>query len=201
MTTTMTPTRDDLWQLVDQARGGDAEAYGKLYDDTVDMVYRFVVSHVGRRMAEDLTSEVYLRGWRSIASLRYRQAASPVAWLLVIARRLIIDHIRRDRRPGDRVSVFADISELAEAETARETLTTDDTDPAEAYDRYEMSRVLLGAVDALHGQQRDVVLLRFWQGLTVEETAEVLGRTVGATKALQMRACRALRRRLPAAAV
>ncbi|SFT46559.1 Sigma-70 region 2 [Geodermatophilus amargosae] len=65
--------RVDVWALVRQAQDGDAEAFGRLYDHYVTLVYRYVLHRVGdRAQAEDFTSETFVRALRRIDSLSFQ---------------------------------------------------------------------------------------------------------------------------------
>ena len=86
-----------LIALVDLARGGDAEAFGMLYDHYHQAVYRFLYYRVGSvALAEDLTSETFFRALRSMSSFRW-QGKDFGAWLMTIARNLTADHYKAGR--------------------------------------------------------------------------------------------------------
>jgi RNA polymerase sigma-70 factor, ECF subfamily len=179
------PRRDRMVALVRQAQAGDAEAFGQLYDDYVEGIYRFCYYRVSSvSLAEDLTSETFFRALRSIGSFRW-QGRDFGAWLTTIARNLVTDHYRSSRARLETVS-----SELPER---------DDLGPGpedEAITR--LTNEALGqALHALSAEQRDCLVMRFLQGLTTAQTAEVLGRSEGAVRQLQLRAVRSLARRLP----
>jgi RNA polymerase sigma-70 factor (ECF subfamily) len=83
-----------LIALVELARGGDAEAFGLLYDPYQPAVYRFLAYRLGSAtLAEDLTSETFVRALRSISSFRW-QGKDFGAWLMTIARNLATDHVK-----------------------------------------------------------------------------------------------------------
>src|SRR5205814_828483 len=85
------------WELVNAAQQGDTAAFGKLYDRYVDVVYRYVLFRVGdRNLAEDITSETFLRALRRITSISY-QGRDVGAWFVTIARNLIFDHVKSSR--------------------------------------------------------------------------------------------------------
>ncbi|WP_345771321.1 sigma-70 family RNA polymerase sigma factor [Geodermatophilus normandii] len=89
--------RFDVWALVRQAQDGDAEAFGRLYDHYVTLVYRYVLHRVGdRAQAEDFTSETFVRALRRIDSLSF-QGRDVGAWLVTIARTIIRDHVKSSR--------------------------------------------------------------------------------------------------------
>lgn len=183
------PTGPDLWDLVERAQAGDVAAFGELYDATVAKVYTYVLFRVGRHRetAEDVTGDTYRRALAGIASVR-RKAGSPIAWLYRIAHNLAADHWKHAQTRLTRT--VADISETCEqlrADVAEDLA-------AAATLGYLGGRDLWAAVLRLTEPQRDVIVARFLAGLTVPETAEVIGRTAAAVKVLQYRGVRALRR-------
>ena len=91
------PEGVDVWALVHRAQEGDAEAFGELYDHYVTMVHRYVYHRVGdRATAEDVTSETFVRALRRIDSLSF-QGRDVGAWLVTIARNIILDHVKSSR--------------------------------------------------------------------------------------------------------
>jgi RNA polymerase sigma-70 factor, ECF subfamily len=172
--------------VVARARAGDADAFGLLYDRYRPMVARYVFYRVGSAtLTEDLVSETFLRALRGIAGFTWR-GPDIGAWFVTIARNLIIDHRRSGRfrleRPTD------DILAVAPLVAGPEDRVIDGLTHS----------AVLDAVRGLRPDQRECVVLRYLEGLSVRETAAAMGRNEGAVKALQHRAVRALARRLPA---
>jgi RNA polymerase sigma-70 factor (ECF subfamily) len=175
----------ETWRLVEAAQQGDAAAFGALYDRYVNVVHRYVAFRVGdRAVAEDLTSETFVRALRRISSVSYR-GRDIGAWFVTIARNLILDYVKSGRYRF----------EVSAAEP-REPPQTGET-PETAVLAGQVSDELMRCVAELGPDQRECVALRFLSGLSVAETAEVMGRGEGAVKALQHRAVRRLARLLP----
>lgn len=180
---------EDVWELVRLAQAGDTAAFARIYDRYFDTVYRYISYRIGSRtVAEDLTSEVWLRALRRIGSVTW-QGRDLGAWLVTIARNLIADHYKSARA---RLEV-----------TTADMLDADDEAPgpegrpeAEVLTRLD-SATLLDAVRRLNPEQQECITLRFLQGLSVTETAQIMGKNDGAIKALQYRAVRTLGRLLP----
>lgn len=173
------------WDLVTAAQNGDRDAFGQLYDRYVDVVFRFVLSRVSdRALAEDLTSETFLRALRRIDSVSY-QGRDVGAWFITIARNLVLDHVASSRYR----------LELLSCRIGHEELGThiDNRTPEQEILAAESSAVVLRCLDRLAqrksmADQAECLRLRFLVGLSVSDTAEVMGRNVGALKALQHRA-------------
>jgi RNA polymerase sigma-70 factor (ECF subfamily) len=170
----------EVWQLVSRAQQGDGEAFGQLYDRYVDSVYRFIYFRVNdRALAEDFTSETFLRALRRIGTITY-QGRDIGAWFVTIARNIVFDHMKSARH---RLEV-----------TTADTFEGDDRAPSPEAAVIESltNERLMAAVRQLGDEQRECVLLRFIQGFSVSETAAVMGKNDGAIKALQHRAVRKL---------
>ena len=174
-----------LIALVELARGGDAEAFGQLYDHYQPSVYRFLYYRVGSvPLAEDLTSETFFRALRSMNTFRW-QGKDFGAWLMTIARNLTTDHFKAGR---------------TRLESTTEDMTTLDSTtegPEGAVLASLTNEALLEALSELPAEQRECLVMRFLQGLSIAETAEVLGRSAGAVKQLQLRGVRNLAKILP----
>ncbi|MEP6854995.1 MAG: sigma-70 family RNA polymerase sigma factor [Pedococcus sp.] len=170
--------------LVELAQGGDAEAFGLLYERYVDVVYRYVYVRVGgQQLAEDITSETFLRALRRMDSFSW-QGRDIAAWFITIARNLITDNAK-----SARFRMEVTTADMLDAD--RRVDAPDQT----VLDRLRDER-LLTAVRNLKPEQAECVVLRFLQGLTLAETAKVLGKSEGAVKQLQLRAVRSLHREL-----
>ncbi|NUT97347.1 MAG: sigma-70 family RNA polymerase sigma factor [Saccharothrix sp.] len=173
------------WDLVRAAQAGDTDAFGLLYDRYVDVVYRYVLFRVGdRTLAEDVTSETFLRALRSIGSISY-QGRDVGAWFVTIARNIVFDHVKSSRYRLEVTTAEPDDNREVASGPEQEVLT----DAANAE--------LLRCVAQLGDDQRECITLRFIQGLSVAETAAKMGRNEGAIKALQHRAVRRLAQLLP----
>jgi RNA polymerase sigma-70 factor (TIGR02952 family) len=169
-----------VWALVRQAQEGDAEAFGRLYDHYVTMVYRYVYHRVGdRATAEDVTSETFVRALRRIDSLSF-QGRDVGAWLVTIARNIVLDHVKSSRYR----------LEVATADMRDADRATDG--PEDAVVAHLTNRELLACVQQLGSEQQECIVLRFIHGLSVSETAAIMGKKDGAIKALQHRAVRRL---------
>lgn len=167
------------------ARNGDKDAFGLLYDHYQPSVYRFLYYRTrSATLAEDLTADTFFRALRSMNSFRW-QGRDFGAWLMTIARNLITDHFKAGR--------------------TRLEMTTEDMSPHDDSTEGPESvvlasltnEVLLEALTKLPPEQRDCLIMRFLQGLSIAETAASLGRTDGAVKQLQLRGVRNLAKLMP----
>ncbi|MDJ1133848.1 ECF subfamily RNA polymerase sigma factor, BldN family [Streptomyces iconiensis] len=174
-----------MMDLVERAQEGEADAFGRLYDQYSDTVYRYIYYRVGgRATAEDLTSETFLRALRRIGTFTW-QGRDFGAWLVTIARNLVADHFK-----SSRFRLEVTTGEMLDANEVERS-------PEESVLESLSNAALLEAVRKLNPQQQECVTLRFLQGLSVAETARVMGKNEGAIKTLQYRAVRTLARLLP----
>lgn len=177
--------RERLIALVELARTGDKDAFGLLYDHYQPSVYRFLYYRTrSQTLAEDLTSETFFRALRSMNNFRW-QGKDFGAWLMTIARNLTTDHFKAGR-------------------TRLEMTTEDMTPHDDATEGPEgaviaglTNEALLKALTELPTEQRECLIMRFLQGLSIAETAAALGRSDGAVKQLQLRGVRNLAKLLP----
>ncbi|QYX78258.1 ECF subfamily RNA polymerase sigma factor, BldN family [Streptomyces akebiae] len=188
-TTTRRPAADSdsarMMDLVERAQSGEADAFGRLYDQYSDTVYRYIYYRVGgKATAEDLTSETFLRALRRIGTFTW-QGRDFGAWLVTIARNLVADHFK-----SSRFRLEVTTGEMLDANEVERS-------PEDSVLESLSNAALLEAVRRLNPQQQECVTLRFLQGLSVAETARVMGKNEGAIKTLQYRAVRTLARLLP----
>ena len=173
---------ETLDRLVAEAQRGDPEAFGRIFDAYAGPIHRFIASRVNRPSdAEDLTQLVFVKALEALP--RYEARGIPFGgWLFRLARNAIIDQVRTRR---DHLSLVAAV-----------TRETDDAGPeAMATLRDDLDRVARALIE-LTDDQREVIELRFFAGLSVHETADAMGRQDGTVRGLQFRALAALRRSL-----
>ncbi|MGH3413621.1 MAG: sigma-70 family RNA polymerase sigma factor [Marmoricola sp.] len=171
--------------LVDLARNGDKDAFGQLYDHYHLSVFRFLYYRVSSStLAEDLTAETFFRALRSMSSFRW-QGKDFGAWLMTIARNLAADHYKAGR------------TRLESTTEDMQTLDTTTEGPESDVLTSLTNEALVGALGDLPNEQRDCLVMRFLEGLSIAETADILGRSAGAVKQLQLRGVRNLAKLLP----
>ncbi len=170
----------DIDALVSMAQNGQAEAFGLLYEEFIERIYRYVYIRIGHtRQAEDMTQEVFLRAYEKITDYRCRGIPF-MGWLLRIAHNLIVDFYRRENKRQ-----FVPLDETWVPST--------DNPVAQAEDNLDIIEIRK-AMNRLPASQKEAFNLRFVAGLTVSETAKVMDKSEGAVKTLQHEAVVKLRR-------
>ena len=170
--------------LVRRAQGQDPEAFGRLYEEHFDRIYRYIVLRVRNQAdAEDLTQQVFLKALEHIGSYRYKGMPFS-SWLFRIAHNQVVDHWKKKSREKARVIPLDEIDEA-------KTLPLDD--PAMLAEQKLSLEQLAAACERLSDGQREVISLRFAGGLSVAEAARVMGKSEGAVKVQQHAALAKLR--------
>jgi RNA polymerase sigma-70 factor, ECF subfamily len=174
---------DNESKLIQSAIAGDVTAVGALYERYVDAIYRYVAYRVNDpHAAEDITADVFLRALAGLEG--YDERGVPfAAWLYRISHARVVDHWRAANRHPT-----VPLDTLSEQETWSD-------DSALAVDVLQ-HRALREALQAITGEQQEVLVLKFMQGLSNEEISQIVNKTVGAVKALQHRGLEALARLL-----
>jgi RNA polymerase sigma-70 factor (ECF subfamily) len=175
-----TPGKTEVPALVERAVGGSFGAFGELYSIFLDQIYRYVFYQVKDRMtAEDLTEEIFLKAWEAMG--KFQQKRVPFsAWLYRIAHNHVIDYFRTRRQHV----ALEDVEPAA------------DDNPEQRAEERIVQQELAEVISYLPPQQRQVIILKFIEGLDNEEIAQIMRKRQGAIRMLQMRALTALRQRL-----
>ena len=171
----------DEQQLVSQVAKGDERAFLSLYDRYASRVYALTLRVLGDAMlAEEATQDTFLKLWSR--SRQFNPNKGPLApWLLTIAHRTALDRLRlENRRPP--------ASNSNEPDQVWSTLPDEATQGGEF--RW---RSMHFAVQSLPWEQRQVIDLAYYKGLSQSEIAEVLGWPLGTVKTRIRSAMQALR--------
>jgi RNA polymerase sigma factor (sigma-70 family) len=150
-----------------------------LYEDFYDKLVRYVYVHIGsREEAEDIAGEVFLKALNALRSGQ-EQGMPTQWWLFRIGHNLTVDHLRKTSKRGP---IPADPVVLLGKD-----------DPADAAEKKIEFERLIEAMKQLTVEQREVISLRFFWGLTSKEVGGVLGKTDGAVREMQRAALERLR--------
>jgi len=164
----------DERELIGRAKEYDPVAFAQIYERYYQSIYNYVYYRVGdSSLAEDLTAEVFLKALEGIETFTFRGVPFS-AWLYRIANNLVADHFRHQPQQPDL--------------SLEEELIAAEGEPSEALERGLTQQQLAQALRGLTEEQRQVIILKFVEGLSNTEVAQVLGKTEGAVKGLQHRA-------------
>lgn len=156
--------------------GEDPDAFRDCYERLGPVVLAYVRRYVPRDEAEDVRQQVFLEVWRSRSRFDHERRLEP--WVLAIAKRRAIDHLRyRSRRP---------------AEPSPDLHRLEDSIPADFADLHAERAVLRSALAVLPSEQRETLELAYFEDLTQRQVAERLGVPLGTIKARAFRGLRNL---------
>ena len=170
--------------LAARAANGDSLAFEAIYTETVDVIYAYLVGHLrDETRAEDLTSNVFLKAWKSArtyraGSNRYRR------WLFAIARNELRDSWRRE----------PPTTPIGELDVPLEQAAAPGEETGFAREQVNF------ALSVLTEEQRQVVILRFFAEQSHAEIARALNKREGAVRVQLLRALRHMRKEMQHAA-
>lgn len=176
----MTPDTNDA-DLITRAKLGDQSAFTQIYERYANAIYRYIYFRVGEaELAEDLQAEVFLRMFEGLN--RYEDRGWPIsAWLYRIAHDRTVDTLRR-RQTRRHVQY--------------ERWNGSYDGPEDKIGTQLEHEELVDSLNDLTDEQRQVILMRFMNDMSIQEVARKLGRSEGSVKALQHRGLQSLARRL-----
>lgn len=158
--------------LIARCAAGDQSALASLYDTTAGHVHGLALRILAdRELAEEITGDVYLQVWRSAASYDARRG-NPLAWLLTITRSRAIDRLR---------AIAGDRRQTAPFDLGLKTASPE-PNPEETSNLAQRGRFVRAALDRLSHEQREVIELAFFGGLSHLEIASTLGAPLGTVK-------------------
>ena len=171
---------EDEQKLIMEAKGGEAEAFGRLYDYYLPAIYRFILLKVSQREeAEDLTHQVFLQAWQNISDFSVKGLPFS-SWLYRIARNLVIDRYRKTKP-----IISIDEEFVSEKLIFRPSLSEID-------DKQDIARIM-SALKKLRDIERDVVIMRFVEDLSTKEISITIKKSEGAIKLIQHRALKKIK--------
>lgn len=172
-------THVEVNSLVHDARGGDKEAVGKLYDTFLDAVYRFVFFRVSsREEAEDLTEETFVSIFEHIG--KYKDEGVPFeAWVYRIARNKVIDHYR-SKKPNVPLTESLDIPDGKQ-------------NPEQEVEQKLTKEYIMTCVRRLPASYQEIIILKYIEDKTNEEISVLLEKPLAHVRVLQSRALQKLR--------
>ncbi len=169
-------------RLIEAARSGSPAAWQELYYRYFHRMYIYAYRRIGdSASAEDIAAQVFLEAYRRLQFFQYR--GIPIsAWLYRIAHNLSTDHLRRRNRIRFEPLGDEEPCDQFNAENHEDAITIRDE--------------VTAALRRLTSEQRQVVVMRFMEGMSRADVASATGKSLEAVKALQHRALTSLRHRL-----
>lgn len=170
-------------QIIFACQTGDKEKFGILYDEYVRKIYDFIYYKTHHKeTAEDLTSRVFVKALEKINIFDCGRGFFS-AWLYRIARNSVIDFYRTKK--GD--IGIDDVWDLASGGDLERDI--DAKQKLEKVEKY---------LKKLKSEQREIIMLRVWQGMNYKEIAEIMDKSEAGCKMMFSRAINDLRKEVPA---
>ncbi|MCL4255101.1 MAG: sigma-70 family RNA polymerase sigma factor [Anaerolineae bacterium] len=173
--------RVDEQRMIKLAQAGDANAFAQLYRAHVQAIFRYVYYRLNDiHLAEDMTADVFTRALKDLPN--YHDMGKPfLAWLYRIAHARLVDYYRKIGRRG----TDDDLDENSTLKPMEDALDS-------SLLRKQLAQALHHAIAKLIPSQQQVVILRFIEEKSLEETALIMDKNANAIKALQHRALKTL---------
>ena len=154
-------------QAIKKCQSGNTESFGILYDKYIKKIYDFVYyKTMHKETAEDLVSDIFIKALDKINSFD-AQKGSFNSWIYRIARNTVIDHYRTQKKDKN----IDDVWDLSSNEDIAVDVDV----------RAQMEKVQ-EHLSKLKAEQRDIVVMRLWQGMSHKEIADVLEKNESAVK-------------------
>jgi RNA polymerase sigma-70 factor (ECF subfamily) len=157
----MTISVSQLNLLAEEAQSGNADAFGQIFDELSDNIYKFLAFRVrDPEVAKDLTSQTFLEAWQSLK--RYNTERSFKTWIFSIARYKLIDHYRAFK-PKISLDAVMNLPDNTDIEAETESKAENDT--------------ILDALDQLPEMYQTVLKLKLVEELEYSEISDITGKT------------------------
>ncbi|MBI2607456.1 MAG: sigma-70 family RNA polymerase sigma factor [Candidatus Doudnabacteria bacterium] len=166
-------TDEELKKALESAQSGNTSAFGIIYDNYSEKMFRFIFFRVGHKeVAEDILADTFVKAWQKINQVQSHSAIP--SWLYQIAKNNIIDFYRVRKTT---ISLEEVASVLEDAATPIDELSLG----------FEQ-RKILKMLEQLPLEQQQVIQYKFFEDLTNQEIALIMNKTEGAVRVLQHRA-------------
>jgi RNA polymerase sigma-70 factor (ECF subfamily) len=173
----------DAKELMRLAKDGDSEAFGLLYKKYFVPVFRYIYLRLkNKEEAEDLAQTVFLRVYKSLPRFR-DQGKEPLAYFFTIARNAIIDYWRKKK----------DWKLDDDEDTDKKEVNVNNNEAERISDLCDNAELVQKALSELEDVRREVIVLRFMEGFSNKEIAELIGKSEEAIRQIQCRALKFLR--------
>lgn len=168
--------------LINRVQKGDPDAFGEIYNAHIGKIYRYVLFKVRtREEAEDISADVFLRAWQYLQL--QRTVANLNAFLYQVAKNLVIDHYRQ--RSQREVTMENEVLDQVPDEQQQQLFRQIENSLEVA----EVERIVRGLKD----EYKDVILLRYVEGLSTGEISSIVGKSRGAVRVTLFRALKLIR--------
>jgi len=147
-------------QLLLRVAKRDEAAFATLYERIRKPVFAFIYRMVGNQaLAEDLLADVLFQVWENAG--QFRGESKALTWVFTIARNRVISQLRKK---GHEQLDEDKMGEIVDPAPSPSTILSD----------LERQKIMLGLIERLNVEHREVLLLAYYQGMSLKEMSEVL---------------------------
>lgn len=173
--------KQELEELVEAVKAGDKDAFSRVYDVLINLIYRYVFYRVKDQDVEDIVENVFVKVWVNIHSYKRRPNKTFSAWVFRIAHNLVVDYYRKSKNQN--------VSELSPQlpDLRREH------NPIHIASQILDNENLKVALKVLKKPYQDVIIYKFINGFSNVEIAQIMKRSEGSVRILQFRALKILK--------
>lgn len=158
---------EELTEVIEKAKAGDKNAFKIIYETFYQRIYRYCSLNLNNDdTAQDVCQETFIKAWKSLPTFTLEKGGTMQAFLFRIARNLIIDLSRKKKA--------YQLKEYQAVETNEDFL--------EDFDRKQNVANLKKALAELDEKERQIIILRYFEELSTEETAKIIGMNGGALR-------------------
>lgn len=175
----------NLKDLIEKAKKGDSQAFSFIYEKCFTPIYRYLYIRMkNKEEAEDLTQVIFIKILKSVSKYR-NLGKNPWAYFFSITRNALTDHWRKKKNviTAEPVENFINLRDEKK----------DSLDLFEESERAELIKKAIGKLDESH---REIIILKFINGLSNKEIAKLLNKNEDAVRQSQCRALRKLKEHL-----
>jgi RNA polymerase sigma-70 factor, ECF subfamily len=176
--------------------------FGEIYKEHYSRIHRFVRMKLGLEVADDITSEIFLKAYTSYHKFQDR-GLPYIAYLKAAAKNFIVNFYRDSSRHHKEVSLNQAMKESksivpGKSQTIEEKIENPNVnfDPVASAENNFRANKIREAVGNLRPLQKQVIILRYFQELKIREIEKITGKSNGSIRALTHRALRSLKRNL-----
>ncbi|PIS04613.1 MAG: hypothetical protein COT81_05610 [Candidatus Buchananbacteria bacterium CG10_big_fil_rev_8_21_14_0_10_42_9] len=168
-------------QAIQECQQGKLDSFGALYDLYIKKIYNFIYyKTLHKETAEDLTSKTFIKALDKIGTFKIDQGTFS-AWIYQIARNNVIDYYRSQKQEID----IEDVWDLSAKPFKAEVEAKMELEKVQKY------------IQGIPSEQREIIILRVWEGLSYKEIADIVGKNENNCKVIYSRAMSKLRQQMP----
>lgn len=189
---TQTSMNNDT-ERIKKAKQGDEGAFSELLGIHLNSLYAFALRYTGRKdMADDVTQETWIKIWKHLG--RFDIQKSFKTWAFTILKNTALDALKKEGR----TIPFSQFQIDDGSNSIEDTLEDTEPLPDDLFERADLEKHMTAALRTLPQSQQEVLLMRYKEGLSLQEIADILDSPLNTIKSWDRRGVAAVRKNLTA---